>query len=71
MDWKRYAPTPKMARVLWGGVLTVALIFGLRFAGVDISDQVAAVAPVIVGGVWGWAKAEPKPDPTVTFTDVP
>ncbi len=55
-----YLPTPKMARVLWGGLLTVALIFGLRFAGVDIANEVATIAPVIVAGVWGWAKTEPK-----------
>ena len=58
MDWKQYAPTPKMARVLFGGLATVALIFGLRFAGVDITGEVAAVAPIIVASVWGWAKAD-------------
>lgn len=58
MNWSKYLPTPKMARVLWGGLLTVALVYGLRFVGVDIADQVTAVAPWIVGGVWGWAKRE-------------
>jgi hypothetical protein len=58
MDWTLYLPTPKMARVLYGGLLTVALIFMLRFAGVDITSEVAAVAPLIVGGVWGWAKTD-------------
>ena len=58
MDWSQYVPTPKMARVLWGGVLTVVLIFGLRVAGVDITAEVAAVAPIIVASVWGWAKTD-------------
>jgi len=71
MKWSDYAPSPKMARVLFGGLLTWVLIMVLRSAGVDITDAVASVAPVIVAGVWGWAKAEPKPDSTVTFTDVP
>ena len=58
MDWSQYLPTPKMARVMWGGLATVVLIFGLRVAGVDITAEVAAVAPVIVASVWGWAKAD-------------
>lgn len=58
MNWKPYLPTPKMARVLYGGLATVALIFGLRLAGVDITTEVAAVAPVIVASVWGWAQRD-------------
>ena len=58
MNWKPYLPTPKMARVIWGGLATVVLIFGLRVARVDITAEVAAVAPVIVASVWGWAKTD-------------
>ena len=58
MNWSEYAPTPKMARVMYGGLATVLLVFALRFAGVDITAEVAAVAPVIVASVWGWAKAD-------------
>lgn len=61
MDLDKYAkwlPTPKMARVLWGGLITVLLIFALDASGVDIRSEVAAVAPMIVAAVWGWAKAE-------------
>ena len=58
MNWSEYAPTPKMARVMYGGLATVLLVFALRFAGVDITAEVAAVAPMIVASVWGWAKAD-------------
>ena len=58
MNWSEYAPTPKMARVMYGGLATVLLVFALRFAGVDITAEVAAVAPIIVASVWGWAKTD-------------
>ena len=48
VDLSRYVPTPKMARVLWGGLATLTVILGLDFVGVDIRSEVQAVAPLIL-----------------------
>ena len=58
MNVEPYLPTPKMARVLWGGLATLTVLLGLDFVGVDIRNEVQAVAPLIVAALWGWAKTD-------------
>jgi len=58
MDWSLYAPTPKMVRVLIGGLFTAVLMAVMNVAGVDLRTEVQAFAPVIVGSLWGWAKED-------------
>jgi hypothetical protein len=59
MDWKRYAPTPKMMWVLYGGGLAVVLVLLSDWLGIaDVRPAVSGLFVLILAEAGGWIKRD-------------